>query len=84
MDNKPSITIWIDTETQQVKTDFRSQHLTPAEYGIVLASLLVHIARLFAESNPQASEDDLLKEIQKGIAVGLSQRADMILPAKSH
>lgn len=82
--DKPSIAIWIDPETQQVKTDFRSQHLSPAEYGVVIASLLVHIARLFVETNPQVSEDQILAEIQKGVAAGLTHRDDIVLPAKAH
>lgn len=83
-DPKPSITIWIDPETQQVKTDFRSQHLAPAEYGIVISTLLVHIARLFVESNAHSTEDQVLGELTRGIAIGLEQRKDFILPQKSH
>lgn len=80
----PSIAIWIDPTTQQVKVDFRSQTLAPAEYGIVISSLLLHIARLFSESNPQSSVDEILAELQKGVAAGLMHRTDMVLPAKAH
>lgn len=45
--NKPSLAIWIDPLTQEVKTDFMPQTLRPAEYGVVLSVAVVHIARLF-------------------------------------
>lgn len=83
LDN-PSIAIWIDESTQQVKVDFRPQKLSPAEYGVVLSSLFLHIARLFVETNPQATEDQILAELQKGIDAGLMHRIDTVLPAKAH
>lgn len=84
MDKDPSIAIWIDAETQEVTVKFKSQPLSPAEYGLVIASMVVHIARLFAETNPQAGENMIILELQKGIAVGLAQRQDIVLPHKPH
>lgn len=80
----PSIAIWIDTDTQQVKCDFLAQHLSPAEYGVVLATLIVHISRQFCQSNPQSTEEVILSDVLKGIKVGLEQRNDIVLPAKAH
>ena len=83
-DIKPSIAIWLDPATKFAKIDFTPQTLAPAEYGIVMATLIVHIARLFVESNPGTSESQLIAEIQKGILAGLSQRNDIVLPSKAH
>lgn len=80
MDNKPSIAVWIDPTTQAVKIDFLPQRLQPAEYGIVIASLVVHLARLFAQDNPQATEEQVVAEILRGVQAGLTQREDMVLP----
>lgn len=82
--DRPSIVIWIAEDTQLVKVDFRPQHLQPAEYGIVISSLLVHIARLFVESNAHSTEDKVLGELTRGIAIGLAQRKDLVLPSKAH
>jgi hypothetical protein len=82
--SQPSITIWIDPATTNVSVQFNPQQLTPAEYGVVIATLLVHIARLFRESNPAHTEDQLLVEIYKGIDAGLAHRKDFVLPSKAH
>lgn len=77
---KPGISVWIDPATKAVKIDFVPQLLQPAEYGIVLASLVVHLASLFAQDNPQATEEQVVAEILRGIQAGLTQREDMVLP----
>lgn len=81
---EPSIVIFIDPETKNVKINFRPQTLSPAQYGVVVASVVAHMARLFMESNPEHDEDDIVAEIQKGIDAGLSQREDMLLAQKPH
>lgn len=82
--DKPSISIWIDPITQAVKVDFTPQMLQPAEYGIVISTLLVHIARQFQESNPGVDENVIIDQINKGLLAGIEQRDDMVLPSKSH
>ncbi len=77
---KPSIAVWIDPATQAVKIDFIPQMLQPAEYGIVIASVVSHLASLFAQDNPQATEQIVISEILRGLQAGLSQREDIVLP----
>ena len=74
MQGKPSIAVWIDPSTQEVKNDFMPQTLKPSEYGIVLALTVVHIARAFVESNPGGTEEDGIAEIRRGIEAGITQR----------
>jgi len=81
---KPSIALWIDPQTQQVRTEFTPQQLTPAQYGVVISSLMLHIARLFLESNKDATEGDVLDAIAKGINAGLEHRDDMVVPSSLH
>lgn len=78
--DKPSIVIWIDPVTQAVKIDFIPQRLQPAEYGIVIASLVSHLAMLFAQDNPQSTEKRVIAEILRGLEAGITQRKDMVLP----
>lgn len=80
----PSIVIWIEPATQQVDVEFRAQKLSPAEYGIIIATLVTHIAREFRNSNPRVSEEQLIVEIMKGLQAGLNQRDDLVLPTKPH
>lgn len=80
--DKPSIALWIDTSTQSAKVDFTPQLLQPAEYGIVLASLVVHIAREFARDNPTHSVEEIVAEILRGVQAGLAARNDTALPDK--
>lgn len=84
MDPVPSITIHIDAETKNVTIALSPQPLSPAQYGVVLASIISHLARLFAESNPGHSEDEMIADIQKGIRAGLDQRDDIVLAQKPH
>ncbi len=79
---KPSIAIWIDPTTQAVKIDFSPQKLQPAEYGIVIASVIAHLASLFAQDNPQAGEHRIISEILLGVEAGLTQREDFVLPQR--
>lgn len=82
--DRASITIWVDPDTQVVKVDFTPQNLQPAEYGIVISSLVSHIAKLFVDSNPGVSESDVIEQIMKGLEAGLAQREDIPIPAKAH
>ncbi len=77
---KPSIAIWIDPATQVVKIDFSPQRLQPAEYGIVLSSLIFHLAEQFAQDNPSVKVEVLIAEILRGLEAGISQRQDFVLP----
>lgn len=79
---EPSIVIWIDPATQNVKIDFRPQTLQPAEYGVVLSSLVSHVAKLFMDSNPAYSEEEIVAQIRRGLDAGLQQRRPP--PAKAH
>ena len=76
----PSIAVWIDPTTQAVKIDFSPQKLQPAEYGIVIASVIVHLADLFAQDNPGATSKRVIAEILRGVEAGITQRDDMVLP----
>lgn len=78
--DKPSISLWIDTATQTAKVDFTPQRLQPAEYGIVLSSLFVHIAKEFARDNPGFSEQQIIAELLRGVQAGLSNIQDTALP----
>jgi hypothetical protein len=77
---KPSISIWIDPATKAVKIDFQPQMLQPAEYGIVMSSLVVHLATLFAQDNPGTDLNRLIAEILRGLEAGITQRDDFVLP----
>lgn len=68
---KPSIAIWINPATQEVKNDFMPQELHPGEYGVCLAMTIAHIARSFVQSNPQVPEAEIIAEIMRGIETGL-------------
>ncbi len=74
MKGTPSIAVWIDPLTQEVKNDFMPQTLKPAEYGVVLSLTITHIARAFVQSNPGISEEDVIAEIRRGIETGIAQR----------
>ncbi len=80
----PSIAIFIDPTTKDVTVQFMPQPLSPAQYGVVIASLVSHLARMFKESNPEHSEDDILEAIRAGIDAGLSQRDDMVISPHTH
>jgi len=80
----PSLTVWIDTDTQEVSFQFLPQMLTPGQYGVVISSLIIHIAREFCASNATVSEPSVIEEMQRGIAAGLMSRNDTMLPAKTH
>lgn len=82
--NKPSLAIWIDPATQQVKVDFMPQTLHPAEYGVALSVVVVHIARLFCQSNQGALEDEVLAEILRGLDIGIKQRTATAGPLTAH
>lgn len=84
MTPKPSIAVWIDPATQEVKTDFMPQTLHPGEYGVVLSMVLVHIARMFVQTNPGATEGELIAEIQRGMEAGLQQRSPATSPLTAH
>ena len=71
---KPSIAIWIDPATQNVKVDFRPQTLHPSEYGVALSMVIVHIARLFTQSNPGVVEEEVISELRRGLEAGIAQR----------
>lgn len=81
---KPSLSIWIDPRTQEVKTDFMPQKLHPAEYGVVLSVAIVHIARLFCQANPGVIEDQVVSEMLRGIQEGLKQRTAAEGPLAAH
>lgn len=70
--------MWIDPATQEVKNDFLPQTLKPAEYGVVLACTIVHIARCFVQDALRMGmvihEDEVIAEIQRGIEAGIAQR----------
>lgn len=83
MHGKPSIAVWIDPATQEVKNDFRPQELKPAEYGIVLGCTIVHIARCFVQANSGIPEDEVIAEIQRGIDAGIAQR-EPAAPMSAH
>ena len=74
MKGQPSIAVWIDPSTQEVKNDFMPQLLKPSEYGVVLALTITHIARQFVQSNPGVPEEDVIAEIRRGIEAGIAQR----------
>lgn len=80
----PSIAIWIDPQTQAVKIEFTPQMLQPAEYGIVLSSLFAHLATMFRESNPGASDEAIMEQLLKGLHAGLSRRKDVVLGTALH
>ena len=82
--NKPSLAIWIDPRTQEVKTDFMPQTLAPAEYGVVLSVAIVHIARLFCQANPGVTEDEVLSELLRGLREGIKQRTASEGPLTAH
>lgn len=82
--DKPSLTVWIDPKTQVFKVDFNPQELAPAEYGLMLASIVMHLAKMFVAANPRTSEEELVKEIQRGISIGLQQMRDVELPSRAH
>lgn len=82
--NKPSLAIWIDPNTQEVKTDFLPQTLHPAEYGVVLSVAVVHIARLFCQANPDVNEDAVVSEILRGLQEGIKQRTATEGPMTAH
>lgn len=81
---KPSLAIWIDPRTQEVKTDFMPQTLHPAEYGVVLSVAIVHIARLFCQSNPGVTEDEVVSELMRGLQEGIKQRTGSESPMTAH
>ena len=81
---KPSLAIWIDPSTQEVKTDFMPQTLHPAEYGVVLSVAIVHIARLFCQSNAGVIEDEVVAEILRGLHEGIKQRTAPEGPMTAH
>jgi len=81
---KPSIAVWIDPETQTFKCDFNPQELSPAQYGVVLASIILHVSKLFNEHNPHISPTDITSQILAGIRAGLEQIKDVEIPAKAH
>ncbi len=83
MNGRPSIVVWIDPSTQEVKNDFMPQTLKPGEYGVVLAFTITHIARVFVQSNPSATEADVIAEIRRGIEIGIAQRPPAT-PMSSH
>lgn len=82
--DKPSIQVWIDPKTQSYKIDFTPQVLSPAEYGVMLSAMMLHIARLFHESNPQHSIHEIIDAMQRGVMAGLEQLKDVALPSKPH
>ena len=82
--DKPSLAVWIDPPTQEVKVDFRPQTLHPAEYGVALSVAIVHIARLFCQSNPGTVEDEVLSELMRGILEGIKQRTAAEGPLTAH
>lgn len=81
---KPSIAIWIDPDTQEVKTDFMPQTLHPAEYGVAISMAIVHVARLFTQSNPGVIEEDVLAELRRGLDAGIAQRPKVDGPLTAH
>lgn len=81
---KPSLAIWIDPGTQEVTTDFMPQTLHPAEYGVVLSVAIVHIARLFCQSNPGVNETEVVAELLRGIQEGIKQRTASEGPMTAH
>lgn len=82
--DKPSFTVWIDPKTQVYKVDFNPQEVTPAEYGVVFASLIIHIAKLFNENNAEFPVESIVSQITKGLSAGLEQLRDVPLPTKAH
>lgn len=73
MTGKPNISIWIAPATQEVKTDFMPQALKPAEYGVVFAVAITHIARAFLVGHPEVQEQEVIDELLRGIATALPQ-----------
>jgi hypothetical protein len=68
-----SIAVRIDDADTGVHIEFSPQKLLPAEYGVVLASLVLHIASCFKESNPGAPLEAIVSDILSGIQSGLVQ-----------
>jgi hypothetical protein len=81
---EPSIAVFIDSKTQEAGITFRPQNLSPEEYGAVLSSIVLHIAKLFRERNPEKSESEIIDMILAGIDAGLLQREDDPPPTKPH
>lgn len=82
--DKPSFTVWIDPKTQVYKVDFNPQTLSPAEYGVVMASLILHISKMFHETNPNIPQEMCVAQMLNGVKAGLEQMQDVALPAKPH
>ncbi len=81
---KPSISIWIDPADQTYKVEFNPQELSPAQYGVVIASIMIHIAKMFGDSNLHVPQETILRQMRKGLDAGLEQLQDVVLPSKAH
>ncbi len=68
-----SIALRINEETQEVAIEFVPQKLTPSQYGFVLASVMLHLAAGFEESNPGIEHATIMAEILNGVQAGLAQ-----------
>lgn len=72
-----SFQIRIDEETKDVSIEFTPQHLSPAEYGVVLAVLIAHLVRCFGESNPGTPAEAILTDLLDGIKAGLEHQTHL-------
>lgn len=50
----------------------------------MLSAMMLHIDRLFHESNPQHSIHEIIDAMQRGMMAGLEQLKDVALPSKPH
>lgn len=66
-----SIQVRIEEETQEVSIEFTPQHLQPQQYGVVVSSIILHLANCFAETNPAADRAFIVGAILDGVKIGL-------------
>ena len=78
-----SLAIRIDDDSQNVQVEFVPQQLMPDQYGVVLASVILHIAQCFHESNPTYPVDAIVGQILDGVQAGLAQLPQSA-PASQH
>jgi hypothetical protein len=81
---EPGLSVTINEETQDVTIAFTPQRLQPQEYGVVLASVILHIANSFLESNPQSNQGAILEAMLDGIKFGLENSPGIMAPTSHH
>ncbi len=76
--------VFIDPETQQASYDLRPQNLSPEQYGVVLSGIVLHLSKLFHESNPGKSEKQIIDMIMAGVTAGVAAGDNVMVPTKPH